>query len=535
MLVILPVIGRPSWRARFTFVSVLVVAAVTHAGEPDARRVAAWGPLEPNHPCDPNYAYTFEIAKPVWEPHIACGHERVIAVFNVGWSDHNKVAIGFAIGEPNDPDNWSEPNAWSWSEGQIPWYDPNEPNAIQFTRVIDPSIAYDSNTGDFLVAGLLSAATDHHIGVARFTESAGFAPWKSVQQRGAAGDDPNFPHSFDKPWLVAGEQYVCAEDTNREYYLVWWNWNPGQGVPGSYSYRRSIDGGETWHGSEIKVDDKPVYGRFCAQPAVHDSGALCIAYKPDADTIRFLEGTDSGDCNEPGVTFEHFYEHFDPIIPMGMGFEPALVEISLVDGSVEEELPGSFRIGGASTIGQLTADPGDPNRFYVAYHDVRVVDPNNVNVYLRKLTRRSQGWSLSQKYRVNRDGPNSNADQFLPALAVDGEGRVHVTFYDDRDYRDGGAQDEDQTDGTSQPKFDVYYTIITFDQSGNPSFSECELEASDPNEPALDFTLEAFPPTGLYRPGEYMGITLRAVQGARRRSGAPSPAHHHRMVPTTKP
>jgi hypothetical protein len=97
---------------------------------------------------------------------------------------------------------------------------------------------------------------------------------------------------------------------------------------------------------------------------------------------------------------------------------------------------------------------------------------------------------------------------------VDTAGRVHVTFYDDRDYRDGGAQDEDQTDQTSYPKFDVYYTIVTFDENGDPSFDEYELEAASASEPALDFTLEGFPPQGIYRPGEYMGMTLRDVAGS---------------------
>jgi len=123
----------------------------------------------------------------------------------------------------------------------------------------------------------------------------------------------------------------------------------------------------------------------------------------------------------------------------------------------------------------------------------------DVDVFLRVLEYRD-GWMVSEAVRVNQDrvDPNDIADQFTPSVTVDGSGRVHVVFHDDRRFH--------QVDGQSGAKLDVYYVVGRI-QGPDQQFvvdAERRLYSLDPNDPNDPYALDL----GFWirGPGEYGGV-----------------------------
>jgi len=215
---------------------------------------------------------------------------------------------------------------------------------------------------------------------------------------------------------------------------------------------------------------------------VVDSNPLCVAYKPDELTIRFLAGFDNAGG---GVDF------YDLCGPSGSLLEIGLFHFSVGGGGGGAGLlPGDFKVAAGP---QIAVDPTAGNRFYVVGHETRTSGPGDgdVNVYIKKITRQGPGcWIAGKPVMVNDPVTGHEADQFLPAVAVDDRGWIHVVFYDDRNYR----QEDRQTD--PPPRFDAYYAIS---RDQGKTFTNYNLNGSF-DHPALDFRLTE------KRPGEYIGI-----------------------------
>jgi hypothetical protein len=195
--------------------------------EVQARQVASYGPPR---------------AK-VTEPGIAAGPDSVVTVF---------------FDRPG-----GTPRAWyaacnkhtdKWASGVI---DPN----TAYGAIMDLSIAYDTQTKDFLAVGM----TAFKIVTCRF--EAGPKPgevtpgsWELAAGHGGF---------VDKPWIVAGDPNL---PTGQEYYVTY---SVGAHY---YWYLRSINGGQNWYKDEIKLADtgEPVHGAWCAQPAVDGDGPLYV-------------------------------------------------------------------------------------------------------------------------------------------------------------------------------------------------------------------------------------------------------------------
>jgi hypothetical protein len=280
---------------------------------------------------------------------------------------------------------------------------------------------------------------------------------------------------------------------------------------GGYSYARTVDGGEHWGGGLIVLDDdpsQPVTGTFCAQPTVHGDGFLYVAYKADSNTIRFLKGFDSEDQQgNPTVSFRQIRA----MGPRILGGVPPLLtdEVNLNTGDVRTYVPGDFiRL---QTTPQFAIDPTDQHYMYVVYHDTvePVPDPPptdvDVDVLLQRLSVTIDPSDpnvaighLGRRIRVNQDNnPERVSDQFTPTLTVDALGRIHVIFYDDRNY--------EQVDGDEDAKFDVYYAMLEEYDAQNPHWTEVLLppNTGDPGDPdpwAFDST------RFLDGPREYQGI-----------------------------
>jgi hypothetical protein len=227
-----------------------------------------------------------------------------------------------------------------------------------YEDVGDVSVAYDGATGGFLTAGM---ADTTHLATCRFepgTTTGELIPgtWTQVAL------DPEMG-AVDKPWMLAGSHTLPG---GQEYYIVY-------GLSGKY-YLHSTNGGETWHQGPIAVDGQNIDGAWGAQPAIHAVGPLYVANISGGE-IRFIVGEDQPDGT---VDFAYLLQSVDPPVP---------VSISLREELVYDELPGDFPQRVGARIPYLAVDPSDPNRLYVAYHDVHQNDDTDVNIYLNRLTK----------------------------------------------------------------------------------------------------------------------------------------------------
>jgi hypothetical protein len=442
--------GRNQRAGRVVFLSALVGAyalpALADGPTVNAREVAASGPSNAQ----------------VWEPALAAGGDWVLSVFH---SPGN--GVGYALYNINSP-GWTQ-------NGVIPngLYTANPPE--------DPSVAYDGQRGQFMVAArgasLEKGLSVWHVLVAHFDPQAPPATvWQSVD------DATPGVAALDKPWLVAGDP------AGQEFYLVYQST-----FGGPYEYLRSVNGGDTWQGGVICLNgdpNQPVSGGFCAQPAVYTTGPLYVVYVvPVAGVprLRFLVGQDQLDGT---VVFSQICgytqvdgpgDQFDPV-PAA----PLTVPLNYIQFS--NRLPGHYW---AKSVPQLSPDPGNPGRMFLAYHDAVAPGSTDVDVYLRVLTGSGVNWNAGARIRVNNDGAVPEHDQFMPCMTVDESSRIHIIFYDDRNYI--------QDDSALLPKYDVFYAWST---DGGAVWGNLELPSSPP-EPALDWTLGS---TAHLDPHEYNGI-----------------------------
>jgi len=466
--------------------AILVAASSSAwAQEVEARKVPAYGPTEFDD-------------EPVWETAIAAGLNEVMAVCRVGARGGGYVQVGYAIAvavEQAPPgDNAPAGKPWRWvEEGTVPIdpYDPDDPDDLYpVTDPHDPSVAYDSVTGNFVLAG--QRGGDHRPIVAMYDAST---PQEEDPFQYGAGHGWNAPVlqnppdnlnylNGDKPWIVAGE-VVPGNPARQEFYVVY------RGA-GATKYLRSVDGGQTWYFGDIELDSQPGF----VQPAVYADGPLYVAYLYDNDLLyRFAQGQDPQTPGDP-MTWRRLLDAWG---------QP--LEVDLYTDDIKGYLPHVTNHDGVYMFPQLAADPSDEDVLYLVYHDVvDTSDPNDadVDVFLTKLRRNALTgtWAAElDRVRVNDENPQGViADQFLPALTVDPYGRVHVIFYDDRHHRF-------QDDSTVQPKFDVYYA---YSDTGGASFANERLfldpELPPEEDPGVDFWHDV---DENFEITDYIGITYR--------------------------
>jgi hypothetical protein len=239
-------------------------------------------------------------------------------------------------------------------------------------------------------------------------------------------------------------------------------------------------------------DGSTVGGLFAAQPSVWRNGFLYVAYAKGNKKDRFLIGfdDDTGGVNN-GVVFRHLKD--------GSGQKVELTRRKAFN-DFPPLLPGVGPANGFTT--QIAVDPTNIRKVYIAYHDVATAVSSNANVYSRTITN-AGGWFLGPETLVNADpGPpvgcsgDDHTDQFLPAITVDTEGRVHILHYDDR------AFCQDDSVG-SAAQYNVTYGVSC---DGGQVYSNTALQPGLPGNAAfLDFFLE---PLGFGAPREYIGITF---------------------------
>ena len=243
------------------------------------------------------------------------------------------------------------------------------------------------------------------------------------------------PASVDAPRHSLDRHYLVADTTSGRYhgrlYLVGNGWTAGTGgAPGAapaVGLYRSSDSGVTWRGpvTRTSLGRRFILGMGAA--AVLSDGTLAIAF-PEVSRYWREDGSapDSFPKPRPGE-------------PNAM-----LKVVTSADGG--ESLSGPVTVGdfylawppGRTTwFPTVAADPGSPayrDRLYVVWPDVR---SGRAEVLLAYSSDKGKAWSKPLVVNDDRADSARRVDHLNPAVAVNRDGVVAVTWYDRRESADG--------------------------------------------------------------------------------------------------
>lgn len=279
--------------------------------------------------------------------------------------------------------------------------------------------------------------------------------------------------AIDSPDALAPP--VIALATKPQVDKGWLAAGPGPGGTGRALYfahnagvQRSDDGGATW-----STPTEVAGGVALPQTLVLPDGSFAMAYYHSGSrAVRFVRSRDGARSFDPPVEV-----HRAAAEPVALG------------GSV----PGEFR---TAPFGSLARDPRD-GTLYIAVADVTATAglENDVDVLLFRSDDGGERWSAPRI--VPGDAP-PRTDQFLPALAVDDRGRLHLAFLDTRR----------TTAGDLEPAalVDAWYAVS---EDGGASFRAQRLEA----EPVDSAKTQWSPLSATARNqfvGDYIGLDVSA-------------------------
>ncbi|MCG8457064.1 MAG: glycoside hydrolase [Holophagales bacterium] len=314
------------------------------------------------------------------ETTIAATHS-VPPVLLAGWNDDRGIAES-ALGVGVSLDGGA-----SWTDFPLS----SGPPGLG-TLAGDPMTAFDPRTGDLWIGGII-------FGVDR-PGAVVVAHWPS----GGTLGDPVVAHQgtgfLDKGWMAAGPA-PGRPDSTRVY------------VAYSLGVQSSEDLGATWS------PPTPLGPGNGFLPRVGPAGELYVAYQS--------VGLESG----------HWLRRS---LDGGASFEPRRKIADRLVSSLDEAVPGSFRVSG---FGTLTIDPRDGGLHFVFDDDS---GDGNVDLYLTSSEDGGTTWSVP---RVIECASHSSSDQLMPWLEVDAHGGLHLLFYDTRH--------TPQSDQESSAWLDAYY------------------------------------------------------------------------------
>lgn len=321
------------------------------------------------------------------ETAIAAGSScRVVAA----WNDYGPGTGGGRLGV-----GWSTNAGVTWSSQLLP-APPDEPSA---SGLGDPFCTRDKRTGDLWVGGLASTPGQAGHLIARLNSSGtGFLASKFVKVIDG-----------DRGTLAVGQRF--NDPTQGRVYLASWGKLTTSDPLHSILVRSTDSLGQIWN--ELPIDLDVQLGEYVALPRlqVGASGDLYMGYHSGGN-IRFARSTNNGASFSTAsqVATRMFVpspDQFNPFIPGGL-FRAVFYT--------------------CMAVGPDPAGP-DPEPIYMCWWDRAGTFTDScglqtdLDLYLKKSL--DQGATWSDLIQIALPG-----DQFLPAIEVDGAGRIHIAYYD---------------------------------------------------------------------------------------------------------
>ena len=297
-------------------------------------------------------------------------------------------------GYPGVPgDGWC--GVYSSRDGGRTWLEQVVPRNGPLTQVTvsgDPSVTFDADGNGYITClGFSRTTNDNVVAVSKSTD--GGVTWGTAVL--VEGTTPSVFH--DKPYMVADQ---TSGLTHNAVYVTWTRFISGPGECGNYAapiyFSRSADGGQTFS----TPTDISGAGYRCSQgsePTIGPGGELYVSWVTGSRAV-VTKSTDGG------LTWS-------------------------AKTTIAMNPPGEIYGGGPRTphfpsiaVNPINAPGG--NRVHVAWTDRRFGTAD-----ILMSTSVDGGVTFGAPVRVNDDPMNS---QFFPWVAASVNGKVYVSFYDQR-------------------------------------------------------------------------------------------------------
>jgi hypothetical protein len=298
------------------------------------------------------------------EPDTFSSGSTIVSAFQTGrFTDGGSSDIGFAT---------STDGGSTWRHGFLPGVTKVSPPIVPagpFDRVSDPSVAFDSAHGVWLISSLPLVGTNG-AGVIVSRSTDGGLTWGSpVTVNADSGTDKNWTSCDNTPTSPFFGRCYTEWDNNGQGNLI--------------QMSTSTDGGLTWGAKKTTASGQAGIG---GQPLVQPNGTVIVPIDNANETaVGAFRSTDGGASWTDVTTIAMIHSH---------------------------TVAGNLRSGPLPT-----AEIDGSGKVFVAWSDNRFRRGGRSNDIV--LSSSSDGVAWSAVTRVPIDATNSGADHFIPGLAVD--------------------------------------------------------------------------------------------------------------------
>lgn len=334
-----------------------------------------------------------------------------------------------------------------------------------FEKASDPWVAFGSDGIAYFAAVAFNVSNP---GQAEFvaTSADGGRSWNRPVAV-IRSEDPGI--SNERPAVTADPVHPGVA------YLVWdrHRSTPAAKARGWVYFSRTADGGKTWSRA------RAIY----ATPGGMETSANQIVVLPNGDLVNvFNELKLSGDSRHPRHGRIAAIRSTDGGLTWS---RPVSVARSFVAGVTDPNSGQPIRVGDSFT--EIATDPrSGTNTLYAVWGDARFTQNRNQQIALARSTDGGRTWSTPAAI-----APDAGTQEFVPAVAVDGDGDVAVTYYSFAAGKSG-----------SQALMTSY--SITFSKDGGRSWTQPEALTAHP------FDLRTAPFNSGFFLGEYQGLAAAA-------------------------
>ena len=328
---------------------------------------------------------------------VALGTDKKVNQDNA-YEDQNETSIAISAIDPqvlvgawNDyftGDTRNTVIGYGWtSDGGQSW---------QSSRYMPPLFA-SSNTGDPSVTA--DGAGNFYLGILVYSSGIntdGIYCAKSTDGGATFGAPVKIDTGGDK-------DYISADPANNNLYMFWENESASSSE--AIFFSKSTNQNISWS-PPLEISDATPRSQNGAAPGVGPNGEIYVAWADFTNNRILFDRSLDG-----GATFTN----------------PDIVVAARVSPADTLKGQGDFRNVVLPGLGVDRSSGPHRGNIYIVWDDGRFGDPD---VMVSFSTDRGLHWS--EPARVNDDTPGNGIDQFFPWVAVDGAGRVHVSWLDKR-------------------------------------------------------------------------------------------------------